>query len=289
MLKPRLIGLIPILGPIAVQSIGFTQYLPIGRPEIAVKYLDRWGVDEIAIFLIDRAGTRSTVPVEDVRRYAKQAQVPLAIGGGIGHLDDVKRLIAAGADKVSLNTAIVANPGLIDEAARHFGSQCVVACVDARTDPTGNSLAFIRGGRESSGMTAVQFAVRAQELGAGEILLQSIDRDGTKRGYDLGLIAGVMRAVSVPVIACGGAGHPAHLDAALAVGVSAVAVGNMLHYTEHSVPTMKRQLAQVNRQMRLEGPVIYDGVNFDKSGRLMMRSEEYLERLRFTYIPEEKV
>lgn len=285
MLKTRLIGVVLVKDGRAVQSIGFSRYLPIGAPHIAVKYLDRWGVDEVVLLHIDRpqAGSASASAVQ---AYAAQSQTPLSVGGGIRSIDDVKRIIHSGADKVVMNTILVVAPAVVTEAATMFGNQCVVASIDARRTDTGYT-AFVDGGRIATGATPAELAARAESLGAGEILVTSIDRDGSKQGYDLELIASVKQAVRIPVIACGGAGVPAHLRAGVHAGASAVAAGNMLHYTEHSVVLLKRYLVDSGSAVRLDSHVRYEGADLDQLGRLTKQSDDRLEGLRFRYIPEE--
>jgi len=285
MLKTRLIGVVLVKHGIAVQSIGFSTFRPIGAPHIAVKYLDRWGIDEVVLLHIDRAPS-SSASADSVRTYAGQSQMPLSVGGGIRSIDDVKRFIHSGADKVVMNTTLVTSPDLVTAAARLFGNQCVVASIDARRNEAGYE-AYVDGGRTGTSITPAQLAARAENLGAGEIFVTSIERDGSKRGYDLELIASVKNAVTIPVIACGGAGAPQHMRAAIDAGASAVAAGNILHYTEHSVIVLKRQLVEDGSTVRLDSYVGYEGAEFDASARLAKLPDERLERLRFHHISEE--
>lgn len=287
MLKTRLIGVVLVRNGTAVQSIGFRTYRPVGAPHIAVKYLDRWGVDEVVLLHID-AEASSGASADAVQAYAGESQMPLSVGGGVRSIDDVKRIIHSGADKVVVNTALVTKPELVTAAATLFGNQCVVASIDARRVGSGYE-AFVEGGRTATGLTPAMVARRAADLGAGEIFVTSIDQDGSKSGYDLELIASVKDAVNVPVIACGGAGEPRHLRAAIAAGASAVAAGNMLHYTEHSVILLKRQLLEAGSSIRLDSYVNYAGASFDGCGRLAKQPDEQLERLRFHYLPEETI
>ncbi|HVW20876.1 MAG TPA: imidazole glycerol phosphate synthase cyclase subunit [Opitutaceae bacterium] len=288
MLKPRLIGLVLVRDGLCVQSIGFKRFLPIGRPEIAVEFLNRWGIDEIAVLDLSATARGSACDAETVKRYSRLCQVPLSIGGGIRSVIDVKRIIQAGADKVVINSALAAEPEIVTRAAEHFGSQCVIASIDARRGPAGFST-WTRGGRQASGMAPAEWARRAVELGAGEILISSIDQDGSRAGYDLDLVRSVTQAVSAPVIACGGAGHPRDLAAAIAAGSAAVAVGNMLHYTEHSVIVLKRALEALAQPIRLDSYVTYRHSEVGPEGRLAKLSEEALDALRFRYIPEETI
>jgi imidazole glycerol-phosphate synthase subunit HisF len=284
MLKARVIGVVLVKEGTVVQSIGFRRHLPLGRPEVAISYLDRWGIDEIIVLHIDgRAPTTKAVA-----SYSRHCQVPLSVGGGVMHADTVQRIIQAGADKIVLNTAAVERPQLVDDAAKRFGEQCVVVSIDARSE-TGRHMAYVGGGRRAAGIEAAALAREAAERGAGEVLINSIDRDGSRRGYDLELVRGVVGAVSIPVIACGGAGTPQHLAEALAAGPAAVAAANFFHFTEHSVILAKSWLARHGVQVRLDSYVSYAGRELDPAGRLARLPEESLDALRFRYVPEETI
>ncbi|MEQ1760504.1 MAG: HisA/HisF-related TIM barrel protein [Vicinamibacterales bacterium] len=284
MLKTRLIGLVLVKDGIAVQSVGFSTYLPIGVPRIVVKYLDRWGVDEVVLLHIDGVAAST----ENVRTYSGQSQTPLSVGGGIRSVDDVKRIIHSGADKVVMNASLVSSPEVVTAAATLFGSQCIVASIDARRSGTDYE-AYLDGGRRATGLSPSALALRAETLGAGEIFVTSIEHDGSRRGYDLDLVESVKEAVTIPVITAGGAGSAEHIRSAIARGVSAVAVGNMLHYTEHSVTLLKRQLVRAGADIRIDSYVSYQGTSFDLDGRLAKLSDENLEHLRFRYFPEEVI
>jgi cyclase len=187
-----------------------------------------------------------------VRRTAEQVFIPLTVGGGVRSVTDVDKLLRAGADKVALNTAAVARPEVLSEAAHRFGSQCVVLSVDARRSPDTESGFEVttHGGRHGTGIDAVQWARRAVELGAGEILLNSVDADGTKSGFDLPLIAAVRPSVPVPLIASGGAGAVAHFAPAIAAGADAVLAASLFHFGELSIGAVKRSLAAAGYLVR---------------------------------------
>lgn len=284
MLKSRVIGVVLVKDGTVVQSIGFRRWLPVGRPEIAISYLDRWGIDEIIVLHIDGAAPST----ETVASYARHCQVPLSVGGGVRDAETVQSIIQAGADKIVLNTAAVTQPLLIDEAAKRFGEQCVVVSIDAREE-SGRHMAYVEGGRRAAGVEAAALARQCAERGAGEVLVNSIDRDGSKGGYHLDLIRSVVGAVTIPVIACGGAGRPEHLGEALAAGPAAVAAANFFHFTEHSVILAKSWLAQHGAQVRLDSYVSYAGRELDASQRLARLSEDALDHLRFRYVPEEVI
>jgi imidazole glycerol-phosphate synthase subunit HisF len=213
----------------------------------------------------------------------------LAVGGGIKEADDIKRAIQVGADKVVINTAALGNPELISEGARLLGDQCIVVSIDAKQVSAGRYEIRTHSGTRSTGLNPAEFARKAQEYGAGEILLTSIDRDGSQQGYDLDLIRQVVAAVKIPVIVCGGAGHPRHFQEAIRLGVSAVAAANFFHYWEHSVTTVKSYLKAADANIRLDSYVTYQGFDFDERGRLAKKEDFSLEKLFVEYTPEERI
>lgn len=287
MLKTRIIGVVPVKNGIAVQSIGFKKYLPIGKPEIAINYLDKWGVDEIIVLKLDGHQQGPFLP-EQINRYAKKCHVPLAVGGGVCDLETVKAHIRAGADKIVLNSVVYTNPALVTASSDLFGQQCVIVSIDAKKNHASHT-AYSHGGRRDQQVIPVQIAENMQRLGAGEIFLTSIDQDGSKQGYDLPLIQSVASRVSIPLIACGGAGHPQHALDAIKQGASAVAVGNLFHFTEHSVILFKKYLTEQSAAIRANGYVSYKDNLLNEAGRLAKHVDEFLDQLRFQYIPEETI
>lgn len=287
-LKRRIVGTLVVRDGIVVQSVNFRRFLPVGIPEIAVEYLNRWGIDEIALLDISATPARRGPDLELLRRCTTFSQAPMTYGGGISDVAQIESVIQAGFEKVAVNTALVDAPALVSEGARRFGSQSVVASIDARK-VAGAYEAFVAGGRRATGLAPDALARRAQELGAGEILLTSIDRNGSKLGYDLELVERVRAAVTLPVIVAGGVGEPAHFAAALALGASAAAAGNFFHYTEHSVVTTKRFLVDAAAPVRLDTYTSYAGFALDSAGRVAKRDDAYLDALRFTYVPEEVI
>jgi imidazole glycerol-phosphate synthase subunit HisF len=225
-----------------VKGTEFVALQDAGDPvELAARY-DAQGADELVFLDITATSDRRGTVVELARRVADEVFVPFTIGGGIRSVADAQAVLDAGADKVSVNSAALAQPELIDELARTFGAQCVVLAVDAKATDSGWE-AYVAGGRKPAGREVVPWAVEATERGAGEILLTSMDRDGTQAGYDLPLLEAVARAVSVPLIASGGAGELAHLAGGLGAGADAVLCASILHYGRHTVPEIKRYLA----------------------------------------------
>lgn len=272
MLSKRIIGSLIVKDGIVVQSLGFRRYLPVGSPEVAVEFLNQWGVDEIVV--LDITASKMGEPDYSlVERLAKKTRVPLAYGGGIRRLEAMRRLVAGGADKLVINTAVYENLGIVSEAAAVFGQQCIVVSIDVHEGTNGVTEAITR-------------AKSAEENGAGEILVRCIERDGSKRGFDPLLVEAVASAVQVPVIAAGGCGSATHAADAVAKGAAAVAIGNMLHFTEHSIVTIKQELKQAGVPVRLDTYATYDGFAFE-DGRAQKRDDEYLQKLRFEYHPPE--
>lgn len=284
MLKPRLIGIVLVRAGIAVQSLAFQRYLPLGRPEIAVEYLDRWGVDEIVLLEIDAGAQERALSPALVTRCTAACRTPLTVGGGIHDAAQAAALLAAGADKICLNSAIDAHPELIAELATQFGSQCIVGSLDVRREANGWRI-WTQSGRQAGNRSLHEALDLYCNHGVGEILLNSIDRDGQKQGFDLALIAACAPRLSIPLIAAGGAGHPHHCKAALDAGANAVAAANMLHFTEHSVILIKRFLAMEGLSLRQDAPAAYPQATFLNSGRLAMAEASRLDAERFIKHP----
>lgn len=238
-----------------VKGVNFADLRDAGDPVELARAYDAAGADELIFLDITASsGDRSTV-LDVVRRTAEEVFIPLTVGGGVREVDDIDRLLRAGADKVSLNTAALARPELLAEAARRFGSQCVVLSVDARRvvdgppTPSGFEVTT-HGGRRGTGVDAVEWAARAAGLGAGEVLLNSMDADGTRGGYDLELIALVRAAVSVPLIASGGAGRLGHFAPAVEAGADAVLAASVLHFGDLTVAQIKDELRAAHCEVR---------------------------------------
>jgi imidazole glycerol-phosphate synthase subunit HisF len=237
-----------------VKGVGFVDLRDAGDPvELAARY-DASGADELVFLDITATSDKRATVVELARRAADEVFIPFTIGGGIRSVQDAQAVLDAGADKVSVNSAALADPQLIDDLARRFGAQCVVLAIDAKQrtgDPSWE--AYLAGGRTATGRDAIAWAREGAERGAGEILLTSMDRDGTNAGYDLPLTAAVADAVSVPVIASGGAGRLEHMSEAVQAGADAVLCASILHYGHHTVREVKDQLARDGVAVRLDG------------------------------------
>jgi len=250
MLSKRIIVCLDVRAGKTTKGVRFTGNIDIGDPiAMAAEYYAQ-GVDELVFYDITASSDERDIMIDVVEGVAREIFIPFSVGGGIRSLDDMHRVLAAGAEKISINTAAVQNPDLIYQGAKAFGSQCVVLGMDAKkvaqsfVIPSGYEV-YINGGRTPAGMDAVQWAKRAQELGAGEICLNSIDADGTNDGYELVLTALISRTASIPVIASGGAGLPEHvLEVFTETDASAALIASMVHYQRYTVQHIKDYLAE---------------------------------------------
>jgi cyclase len=239
-----------------VKGVNFVDLRDAGDPVELARAYDAQGADELVFLDITASSGDRETTYDVVRRTAEQVFIPLTVGGGVRTVDDVDRLLRNGADKVGVNTAAIARPELLSEAAERFGSQCVVLSVDARRCPDGVETesgweVTTHGGRRSTGIDAVAWAVRAAQLGAGEILLNSMDADGTKDGYDLPLLRAVRAEVRVPVIASGGAGRLEHFVPAVEAGADAVLAASVFHFGDLTIGEVKREIGEAGFPVRL--------------------------------------
>ena len=244
MLAKRIIPCLDVRDSRVVKGVNFVNIRDAGDPvELAAYYSDQ-GADEIVFLDITATSDARDTVADVVERTAARVFVPLTVGGGIRTLDDFQRLLRAGADKISVNSAAVKDPKLISQAAERFGSQCVVLAIDARLRPEGWYEVVVAGGRTPTGIDAIQWAREGQRLGAGEILLTSMDADGTKAGFDLDMTRAVTQAVSIPVIASGGCGSLEHFAQVFeATGCDAALAASLFHFGELTVPQVKEYLA----------------------------------------------
>jgi cyclase len=235
-----------------VKGVNFVDLRDAGDPVELARAYDREGADELTFLDITASSEGRETTYDVVRRTAEQVFIPLTVGGGVREVSDVDALLRAGADKVGINTGAIADPTLLSRAAERFGSQCIVLSVDARR-AAGTDSGFevtTHGGRTGTGIDAVEWAARAQELGAGEILLNAMDADGTKAGYDLDLIRAVRAAVTVPVIASGGAGALEHFAPAVEAGADAVLAASVFHFGELTIAQVKDSLRDAGHTVR---------------------------------------
>ncbi|MFI6050277.1 imidazole glycerol phosphate synthase subunit HisF [Streptomyces violascens] len=233
-----------------VKGVNFQNLRDAGDPVEMAKLYDAEGADELTFLDITASSGNRETTYDVVRRTAEQVFIPLTVGGGVRSADDVDKLLRAGADKVGVNTAAIGRPDLIREIAERFGRQVLVLSVDARRTGSGTFEVTTHGGRKGTGIDAVEWAYRAAELGAGEILLNSMDADGTKDGYDTEMIAAVRRHVTVPVIASGGAGTLAHFPPAIEAGADAVLAASVFHFGDLRIAEVKQTLRQAGHPVR---------------------------------------
>ncbi len=242
MLLKRIIPCLDVDHGRVVKGTRFVDLKDAGDPVALAGHYSREGADELVFLDITAAPEGRGTLLDVVERTARAIFIPFTVGGGVRSVDEMRALLRAGADKVSIQTAAVENPGLISAGARAFGSQCVVVAIDAKRKNSGWDV-YTHGGRRARGLDAVEWARQAERLGAGEILLTSIDADGTRAGYDLALTAAVSQAVGIPVVASGGAGEPAHLAAVLREGrADAALAASIFHYGQYPIPVTKAYL-----------------------------------------------
>jgi len=246
----RVIPCMDVDGGRVVKGTRFIDIRDAGDPVELAAHYDREGADELVFLDITATSDKRGTVVELARRAADEVFVPFTIGGGVREVADAQAVLDAGADKVSVNSAAIGRPALVGELADVFGAQCVVLAIDAKRRPDGMWEVYVEGGRRATGRDALDWAREGVERGAGEILLTSMDRDGTKDGYDLSLTAALSGVVDVPVIASGGVGAPEHMVAGLQAGADAVLAASIFHYGEHSVADVKDVIAAAGIPVR---------------------------------------
>lgn len=255
-LAKRIIPCLDVTNGRVVKGVNFVELRDAGDPvEISRRY-DEQGADELTFLDITASSDNRDLILHIIEAVASQVFIPLTVGGGVRQVGDVRRLLNAGADKVSINTSAVLNPQLVTEASDHYGSQCIVVAIDAKKvsviDAVPRWEVFTHGGRKATGIDAIEWAKKMQSLGAGEILLTSMDRDGTRNGFDLALTRAVSDAIDIPVIASGGVGNLDHLvDGILQGHADAVLAASIFHYGEYTVQQAKRYMAQHGIEVRL--------------------------------------
>ncbi|WP_086225999.1 imidazole glycerol phosphate synthase subunit HisF [Campylobacter devanensis] len=238
----RIIPCLDVNNGRVVKGVNFVGLKDAGDPiEVAKRYNDE-GADELCFLDITASSDGRDTIVHVVEEVAKQLFIPLTVGGGIRKIDDISRLLNVGCDKVSLNSSAVDNPNLIYEAAKKFGSQCIVVAIDVKKNSNGSYNVFVHGGRKDTGLDAIQWAKRVYDLGAGEILLTSMDSDGTKAGYDLNITSAISNSIQIPVIASGGAGTMQHILQAFQNGADAALAASIFHYKEIEIMKLKEFL-----------------------------------------------
>ncbi|MCE5329930.1 imidazole glycerol phosphate synthase subunit HisF [bacterium] len=252
MITKRIIPCLDVNKGRVVKGVSFVNLRDAGDPVELAAYYDREGADEIVFLDITASHERRKTVIELASKAAEKVFIPYTIGGGINRVDDIREILKKGADKISINTSAVENPNLIEEGANLFGSQCIVVAIDAKKVSNSNWEVYIHGGRTPTGKDAVKWAKQVEDLGGGEILLTSMDKDGTKDGYDLELTHAITSAVNIPVIASGGAGKLEHLrDVIKLAGADAVLVASIFHYGEFTVKQAKEYLRKEGINIRI--------------------------------------
>lgn len=252
MLKARVIPCLDVKDGRVVKGINFVNLVDAGDPVEQAKIYDAAGADELCFLDITASSENRSIILDVVRATAEQCFMPLTVGGGVRTLEDIRKLLLAGADKVSINTAAVKNPEFVSRAAQKFGGQCIVVAIDAKATGPETWEIFTHGGREPTGIDAIAFAKQVTDLGAGEILLTSMDRDGAKIGFDLALTRAVSRAVPVPVIASGGVGTLEHMVEGIRDGeASAVLAASIFHFGEFTIGETKAYMREAGLPVRL--------------------------------------
>jgi imidazole glycerol-phosphate synthase subunit HisF len=251
MLKMRVIPCLDVKDGRVVKGVNFVDLVDAGDPVAQARIYDAEGADELCFLDITASAEDRATLYDAVRRTAEECFMPLTVGGGVRHVEDIRKLLLAGADKISINTAAVARPDFVREAAEKFGSQCIVVAIDAKQTGPGKWGVFTHGGRRGTGIDAVEWAARMAELGAGELLLTSMDRDGTKAGFDIPLTRAVADAVRVPVIASGGVGTLEHLVEGIRDGhATAVLAASIFHFGTYRIADAKAYLAKAGVPVR---------------------------------------
>ena len=252
MLKNRIIPCLDVKNGRVVKGINFVELKDAGDPVEQAKIYSDGGADEICFLDITASNENRDIIIDIVRKTAKECFVPLTVGGGVRTIQNITDLLLAGADKVSINTAAVKNVNFVQEASKKFGSQCIVVAIDAKMISDNKWEVFTHGGRNKTGIDAIKFAKQIETSGAGEILLTSMDKDGTKSGYDLELLQEITKSVNIPVIASGGVGNLDHLyDGIIKGGANAVLAASIFHYGEFTIKQTKEYLKSKNVPVRL--------------------------------------
>ncbi len=252
MLTKRVIPCLDVKDGRVVKGVNFVDLVDAGDPVEQAKIYDKAGADELTFLDITASSDNRDIIYDVVRATAEHCFMPLTVGGGVRSVEDVRRLLLSGADKVSINTAAVHRPEFVGEAARKFGNQCIVVAIDAKRDGKGGFEVFTHGGRNPTGIEAIGWARRMTELGAGEILLTSMDRDGTKSGFDVELTRAVADAVSIPVVASGGVGTLDHMVEGIRDGhADAVLAASIFHFGEYSISEAKQAMQAAGLPVRL--------------------------------------
>jgi len=251
MLKYRIIPCLDVKDGRVVKGVNFENLTDAGDPVSQAQFYYQAGADELCFLDINASKENRSTMFEMVKKVAEKCFIPFTVGGGVSKIEDFSTLLKCGADKISINSSAIENPQLIRDASKKFGAQCVVVAIDVKKNSSGNYEVFTRGGSKATGLDAINWAIEAQKLGAGEILLTSMDRDGTKSGYDLDLLQKISSVTNIPLIASGGVGTLEHLAEGLKSGASAVLAASIFHFKTHSIQEAKEYLKSQNLAVRI--------------------------------------
>ena len=288
MLKKRIIANLIVKNGVVVQSIGFSKYLPVGKPDIAIEFLNKWGIDEIVLNDISASVQGKGPDYDMIRKASNKCFVPLTIGGGISKLEQIRELMQCGADKILLNQAAFHTPEFITQAATVYGNQCVVISIDSVETKNGYEV-YDYLLKKSLGLKVDVYAQKVQKAGAGEILVNSVDRDGSYLGYDIDLLKKVCSVISIPVIACGGAKNGKHIiELFRETNVSAACASNFFHFVEHSVNITKACIKN-EYDVRIETHADYAENNFDNYMRIIKKEDHLLKKMLYVKIEKEVI
>ncbi|MEY5049350.1 MAG: hypothetical protein RLZZ175_2709 [Bacteroidota bacterium] len=287
MLKKRIIATLVIKNGIVVQSIGFKKYLPVGKPDIAVEFLNDWGIDEIAIIDIDATKKGLKPDYKLIEKVSKKCFVPLSVGGGIQTLDDVRALTQSGADKVIINNLCFKSPDKITEFALAFGNQCIIASVDLKREQNEIKI-FDYTLNKTIDYNVIDYLKNLEHYGAGEILLNFVDRDGLYKGFDIDVINQLTNQVSIPIIVQGGAKNVnSFIDLFEKTSIEAAAAANFFHFSEHSVTFTKSILSNKLSSIRTETNFGYSDFKTDSNLRILKKDDDVLEKMLYVKIEPE--
>ncbi|MDC0586985.1 HisA/HisF-related TIM barrel protein [Gammaproteobacteria bacterium] len=289
MLKKRLIATLVVKDGWVVQSIGFSKFLPVGTLATSVEYLNKWGIDEILVLDIDASVKNIKPDSKMIESVSKFSQTPIAVGGGISSIEDMKELIRNGADKVIINSQFLKDPDIVQLGASYFGNQCIVVSIDINQDDEGNYYVFSKN-IDCKQMDYKELITIAQEYGAGEIFINAVHKDGMKTGYDIELYNEIKNLINIPVIFCGGVGHIDHLIEGSSIGIDALAVGNYFHFTEMSVILSKEVMSRADLTVRTDTFASYKTANYDpEESRITKLNDLDLQNMRFVKIEDEVI
>ena len=251
MLKNRIIPCLDIKDGRVVKGVNFENLIDAGDPVIQAEFYSKQVADELCFLDITASSDNRSIIYNMVEKVAKVCFIPFTVGGGIRAIDDIRKLLLCGADKISINSAAVKNPNLVSEAAQKFGRQCIVVALDVKKNSDGKYEIYVNGGRKATGIEAIDWAKHMEELGAGEILLTSMDKDGTKSGYDLELLKMICSKLKIPVIASGGVGNLEHLSEGIKCGATGVLAASIFHFKNYTIKEAKEFLVTKNIAMRI--------------------------------------